>query len=266
MLSNTGTVSFYLYLFFIVIGLLSIFIVYYLIKKGTLDPDKLENFLIYFKWVIITLSISTVTLIVTDLFKERDQDIKELEYFDKYVNDVKNEDRPLVRLQLAKYLSIIAPNGEMKKSWTNYYDTIKREYKEYIKAQIDLKKDSTIKNPTPDQLKQKEENQRKVDLFETPLSSTTNENNAEWFIIAAGNTDIGEANINLEKAVKINHNSSIIKKGGSFRTVLMGYPSKVEAESQLQKVRNEVNPMSYIVRKATWCNTIEKGSECLICK
>jgi len=262
MLSNTGTVSFYLYLFFIVIGLLSIFIVYYLIKKGTLAPDKLENFLNYFKWVIITLAISTVTLIVTDLFKERDQDIKELEYFDKYVNDVKNEDRPLVRLQLAKYLSIVAPSGDMKKSWTNYYETIKQEYDDYIEAQNNLKKDSAIANPTPQQIKQTEENKRKVELFLTPLSS----NNAEWFIIAAGNNDIGGANINLEKAIKINPNSSIIKKENSFRTVLMGYLSKAEAESQLEKVRNEVNPKSYIVRKSTWCNTIERGSECLICK
>ncbi|PWN59104.1 hypothetical protein [Chryseobacterium viscerum] len=265
MFSNTGTVSFYLYLSFILIGLLSIFIVYYLIKKGTLDPDKLEKFLSYFKWVIISLAISTVTLIVTDLFKERDQDVKELQYFDKYVNDVKNEERPLVRLQLAKYLSIVAPSGEMKKSWTNYYNTIKREYDDYIKAQNNLKRDSAIANPTPKQIQQNEENQRKVNLFETPLSSTTNEN-AEWLIIAAGSTDIDNANINLEKAIKINHNSSIIKKGGSFRTVLMGYPSKIEAESQLQKVRNEINSMSYIVRKTTWCNTIEKGSDCLICK
>ncbi|MDR6463358.1 hypothetical protein [Chryseobacterium sediminis] len=266
MLSNTGTVSFYLYLFFIVIGLLSIFIVYYLIKKGTLDPDKLENFLIYFKWVIITLAISTVTLIVTDLFKERDQDIKELEYFDKYVNDVKNEDRPLVRLQLAKYLSIVAPSGEMKKSWTNYYDTIKKEYDDYVEARSSLRQDTLKGNLTPKQIKQNEENQRKVDLFETPLSSTTNENNTEWFIIATGSKDLDGANISLEKAIKINQNSSIIKKGGSFRTVLMGYPSKIEAESQLQKVRNEINPTSYIVRKSSWCNTIEKGSECLICK
>ncbi|KAA2224676.1 hypothetical protein [Chryseobacterium sediminis] len=262
MLSNTGTVSLYLYLFFIVIGLLSIFIAYYLIKKGSLDPDKLEKFLSYFKWVIITLAVSTVTLIVSDLFKERDQDIKELEYFDKYVNDVKSEDRPLVRLQLAKYLSIVAPSGEMKKSWTNYYDTIKKEYDDYIEAQNNLKKDSAIVNPTPQQIKQTDENKRKVELFETPLSS----NNAEWFIIAAGDNDINGANINLDKAIKINHNSTIIKKGGSFRTVLMGYFSKTEAESQLEKVRNEVNPMSYIVRKATWCNTIERGSDCLICK
>jgi len=262
MLSNTGTVSFYLYLFFIVLGLLSIFIVYYLIKKGTLDPDKLENFLIYFKWVIITLAISTVTLIVTDLFKERDQDIKELEYFDKYVNDVKNEERPLVRLQLAKYLSIVAPSGEMKKSWTSYYDTIKKEYDDYVEASSNLKQDTLKGNLTPKQIKQIDENKRKVELFETPLSS----NNAEWFIIAAGNNDIDGANINLDKAIKINHNSTIIKKGGSYRTVLMGYFSKTEAESQLEKVRNEVNPMSYIVRKATWCNTIERGDDCLICK
>lgn len=266
MLSNTGTVSFYLYLFFVVIGLLSIFVAYSLLKKGNMETDKLDKFFDYFKWVIITLAVSTVTLIVSDLFKERDQDIKELEYFDKYVNDVKNEDRPLVRLQLAKYLSIVAPSGEMKKSWTNYYQTIKQEYDEYIKAQSSLKRDTAIVNPTPSQMKKIEENQRKVDLFETPLSSTTNENNSEWFIIAGGNENIDDANSKLEKATKINHNSSIIKKGNSYRTVLMGYNSKLEAESQLQLVKKQINPTSYIVRKFLWCNAIEKNDECLVCK
>lgn len=171
MFSNTGIISFCLYLFFIVIGLLSIFIVYRLIKKGDLSQDSLDKFLEYFKWVVITLAISTVTLIVSDLFKERDQDVKELEYFDKYVKHVINEDSVLVRLQLSKYLSIVAPNGEMKKSWANYYDTIKREYREYLIARKDTTvKDSTSK-PSVEQLEKIEENKEKVKLFETPLSS-----------------------------------------------------------------------------------------------
>ncbi|GGI24677.1 hypothetical protein [Pedobacter mendelii] len=171
MFSNTGIISFCLYLFFIIIGLLSIFIVYKLIKKGDLADNSLNKFVEYFKWVIVTLAISTVTLIISDLFKEREQDIKELEYFDKYVKHVINEDSALVRLQLSKYLSIVAPNGEMKKSWANYYDTIKREYQEYLMA----RKDTTIKDsnskPSLERLEKIDENKEKVKLFETPLSS-----------------------------------------------------------------------------------------------
>lgn len=264
MFSNTGTVSFFLYGFFVLLGLTSIFIAYRLIKKSNLEPDKLDKFLDYFKWVIITLAVSTVTLIISDLFKEREQDVKELEYFDKYVNDVKNQENPLARLQLAKYLSIVAPSGDMKISWTNYYDSIQKEYDEYLVAQKIIKND-TLTNQTPEQIKKIEESQQKVELFETPLTSNISEP-TEWYIVAGGDANMDEANFELEKAIKINSNSSIVKKGNSYRTVLMGYATKLDAEKQLLTVRTKINPTSYIVRKSTWCTTIEQTEECLICK
>lgn len=263
MLSNTGTVSFWLYLFIVIIGVFSLLLVYRLIKKGEIIQDNLDKFIDYFKWVIVSLAISTVTLIVSDLFKERDQDIKELEYFDKYVNDVREQKDPLVRLQLAKYLSIVAPSGDMKESWKAYYDVVKEEYDAYLKAQENVKNDTVI-GLTNEQKKKIEESQKKIDLFETPLSGTSKY--SEWYIIAGGDPDMDQAKPELEKAFKINGNSAIIKKGNSYRTVLMGYTSKTEAESQLQMVRDKINKTSYIVRKTSWCNSYEKSEECLICK
>lgn len=262
MFSNTGNVSFWLYLFFVFIGLLSLIILYRLIKKAEIAPENLDKFIDYFKWVIVTLAISTVTLVVSDLFKERDQDIKELEYFDRYVNDVKNEKEPLVRLQLVKYLSIVSPRGEMKKSWTNYYIEIKKEYDDYVK--IENVKIDTSKSYTKAQIKEIEENQKKKELFETPLSST--EPGVEWFIVAGGDSKIEDANFELKKAIKINPNSAIIKKGNVFRTILMGYTSKVEAISLLQLVRRQVNQTAYVVKKSSWCNSYEQTKECLVCK
>ena len=187
-LSDTGSVSVFLYLFFIIIGLLSVFLVYRLITKENIEPDKLGKFLDYFKWVMVTLAISTVTLIVSDLFKERDQDVKELQYFDKYVSDVKNEREPLVRLQLVKYLSIVAPKGPMKKSWTNYYDALNMEYKMYLEEENkkrsaekkleEIQKQiregnnvSTLK--INEQIKLIEESQEKITLFNAPLTSSS---------------------------------------------------------------------------------------------
>lgn len=263
MLSNTGTVSFWLYLFIVIVGLVSLLIIYRLIKKGEIGQDNLDKFIDYFKWVIISLSVSTVTLIISDLFKERDQDIKELEYFDKYVRDVKEQKDPLVRLQLARYLSIVAPSGDMKESWTAYYTDVKSEYKDYLKAQENVRND-TITNPTEEQRKQREESQKKIELFETPLSS--NVNTSEWYIVAGGDANMDQANDELNKAIRINKNSTIIKKGVSYRTVLMGYFSKTDAETQLEDVKMKINPTSYIVKKTSWCNSYEKTDECLICK
>ncbi|MDQ6528341.1 SPOR domain-containing protein [Flavobacterium sp. LHD-85] len=263
MLSNTGTVSFWLYLFIVFIGLFSLIFLYRLIKKGELGQENLDKFIDYFKWVVVSLAISTVTLIVSDLFKERDQDIKELEYFDKYVNDVKEQKDPLVRLQLAKYLSVVAPSGDMKRSWTNYYNEVKKEYDDYLKAQENIKSD-TLTNPTRAQMKKIEESQKKIELFETPLSST--EPGLEWFIIAGGDPKIEDADDELKKAVKINQNSTIIKKGNSFRTVLMGYTSKAEAQNQLLEARRQINKTAYIVKKSSWCNSYQQTQECLVCK
>ncbi|QSW91053.1 hypothetical protein J0383_09655 [Flavobacterium endoglycinae] len=263
MLSNTGIVSFWLYLFFVFIGLLSLVILYRLIKKAEIAPENLDKFIDYFKWVIVTLAISTVTLVVSDLFKERDQDIKELEYFDRYVNDVKDEKNSLVRLQLVRYLSIVAPSGEMKKSWTNYYTEIKKEYDDYLKAQQSIKTD-TVTNPSKSQIKQIEESQKKIELFETPLSST--ESPVEYYIIAGGDNLITEANTELSKAVRINPNSAIVKKNNIYRTVLMGYNSNSEALNQLQTVRKQINRSSYIVKKSNWCKSYEQTQECLLCQ
>jgi len=264
MLSNTGTISLYLYLSFILIGFSSAILIFMLSKSKTLDFERLEKYIDYTKWLILSLAISTTSLIVSDLFRERDQDLKELQYFDKYVNDVKVEEKPLVRLQLARYFSLVAPSGEMKESWTSYYDTLRREYNVYLSAQIKKDKLDTITKPTPEQVRQINENERKIELFETPLSSDPI--NEEWLIIAGGDNNLEKATFELSKVSKINRNSSVIKKGNSYRTVLMGYLSKKEAENQLVDVKQKVNKLAYLVRKSSWCKSLEKGPECLICK
>ncbi len=89
MLSNTGTVSFILYGIFIVIAILGLFIAIYFIKKDNIPSEKLEKIIDLSKYTIVSVAITTRGIIITNLFKEREQDVKELEYFDKYVQDVK---------------------------------------------------------------------------------------------------------------------------------------------------------------------------------
>jgi hypothetical protein len=262
MFTNTGAISFYLYLVFILISIISTVIIYRFLKKDTLESGKLDKLIDFFKTVVLTTAIGTVALIITDLFKEREQDVKELEYFDKYVQEVKDVNGQ-GRLQLSKYLSIVAPNGEMKDSWTNYYKEVQKDYNEYLKAQQALKNDTLI-NITKEQLIKREENQEKVQLFENPLTNINN--NDEWYIVAGGDANMNEANFELEKAIKINAHSIIIKKGNSFRTVLVGYSSKTEADKYLKEVKEKINKTAYIVNKKSWCSQLENGNECLICK
>ena len=172
MLTNTGTLSFVLYGIFIVITIIGLFAAIYFIMKDKIPPDKLEKLIELFKYTVVTVCIATVTLIVSDLFKEREQDVKELEYFGKYVDDVKKADGLTERYLLSRYLSIVAPSGELKNSWRQYHDTLKTEYVEYIRLKREQEKLDTIKNPTQEQMIRKQEVDEKVEQKETPLVGT----------------------------------------------------------------------------------------------
>lgn len=172
MLANTGTLSFILYGIFIAIAIIGLFIAIYFIRKDNIPPEKLEKIIELAKYTVVSVCIATVTLIVSDLFKEREQDVKELEYFDKYVQDVKKVDGIQERFQLSKYLSIVAPSGELKKSWKDYYDTLQVEYREYLRLKKEKEKLDTIQNPTEDQLIKKQEINEKIDQKEAPLVSS----------------------------------------------------------------------------------------------
>ena len=89
MLSNPGTISFILYGVFIAITIIGLFIAIYFIKKDNIPAEKLEKIIELSKYTIVSVCIATVTLIISDLFKEREQDVKELEYFNTYAQDVK---------------------------------------------------------------------------------------------------------------------------------------------------------------------------------
>jgi hypothetical protein len=173
MLSNTGSVSLVLYAIFILIAIGGSIIAIVFIAKGTIAADKIDKIIELAKYTIVSTAIATVTLIVADLFKEREQDIKELEYFDKYVQDVKKVDGIEERFLLSKYLSIVAPSGELKKSWKQYYDTLNIEYQEYLHLKKEKERLDTISNPTEEQLEKKQQITEKIQMKETPIVSST---------------------------------------------------------------------------------------------
>jgi len=130
--SNTGTLSFVMYIILIIISFGGLIVAIKYLKNSEIPIERLDKIIELSKYTIVTFAIATITSIVTDLYKERDQDIKELEYFDKYVSDIKLADNVLSRYQLAKYLSCVAPKGEMRESWKTYFDTVNNEYQIYI--------------------------------------------------------------------------------------------------------------------------------------
>jgi hypothetical protein len=170
MLANTGTVSFILYGIFILIAIAGMAIAVYFIRRSSITAsEQLDKIIELAKYTIVSVAIATVTLIITNLFKEREQDIKELEYFDKYVQDVKKVDGIQERFLLAKYLSIVAPSGELKRSWKEYHDTLNVEYQEYLRLKMEKEALDTLENPSNEDLMKKEQLTQKIILKEAPL-------------------------------------------------------------------------------------------------
>jgi len=179
MLSDTGTVSLWLYGSFIMITIIGMIIAYLVMLKGKIESGKLDKMIELFKYAIVTVGLGTVAFIVTDLFKERDQDLKELDYFDKYVEEVKKADGLEERVRLVKYLAIVAPSGEIKRSWQEYYRVVEAEYREYLVlkaeeflAEQPLFDTSNLTVNIEDQVK-KMKDQSILNAAEKPLVSST---------------------------------------------------------------------------------------------
>jgi hypothetical protein len=144
-MSNIGIISLLLYSFVIIIGISFVFIVYKLINKSTLENDKIDKFIEYLKWALITLSLPTVAIIIANFYQERREAIEEMKYFEKYTEDVRDLSKIEQRRQLVRYFATVAPNNRLKESWENYLDTINKDYNKAIaldKLEKELKKDT----------------------------------------------------------------------------------------------------------------------------
>jgi hypothetical protein len=136
MFYDTGAVSFWLYAILLLILFVAMFFVVRLIIRSTADENKINRITELLKYCIVTIGIATVTPIITNLFAERDQDIKELNYFDKYTATITMADGT-GRYQLARYLAHVAPSGELKDGWKAYYELIKDEPQQYRAAKME---------------------------------------------------------------------------------------------------------------------------------
>lgn len=162
-----------MYSFVILVGIAFVFVVYRLINKSSLENDKIDKFIDYLKWVIITLSIPTTAVVIGNFYQERREAIEEMKYFEKYAGDVRDLTKIEERLQLVRYFSMVAPNSRIKKSWTNYYEEIKKDYDLVSKPEYQEKKlveDSIKYKNNPEKIQEIQEIRNKKALIEANMS------------------------------------------------------------------------------------------------
>jgi hypothetical protein len=135
MFSDTGNLSLWLGLFFLVISLAGIITIYSIIKSKTIENENIDKLIELGKWFIVSVAITLSASIVNDGFREREQDIKELEVFDKYTNIVLEADGVEKRKLLCEYFASVSPEGRIRRSWERYKTIVDRHIVEIREAE-----------------------------------------------------------------------------------------------------------------------------------
>ncbi len=279
MFTNTGNLSFYMGIGFILAAFVGLLVAYKLIKSS-LETTRVEKIIELGKWFIASVALVVGATIIADGFKEREQDIKEFAVFDKYVSTIMEADGVEKRWQLAEYFSVVSPNGELRDSWERYLKVVEERRKEYLEIKQKEKELEKVTNRTEEQEKNLVDLKAKTEKYEQPLKPVTQTpvqqspiqqtpnqpvDAKELLIVAGGDTTLVAAKDELKKALKINPQAKIYKKGNMYRTVIPNFTSRTEADTQLARAKLEVNKEAYIVTLQGWCKSVEAGAEFSIC-
>ncbi len=138
MFSDTGNLSLWLSVSFILISLCGILVVYLIIKNKSIENENIDKIIELGKWFIVSVAITLSVSIVNDGFRERDQDIKEIEVFEKYTSIVLEADGAVKRKLLCDYFASVSPEGSIRKSWERYKEIVDRDIAELREAENKL--------------------------------------------------------------------------------------------------------------------------------
>ncbi len=271
MFANTSSLSLYLGLTFIVIALIGSLAIAWAIFRTGIDQTKVDKLIEIVKWFVISVAIVIGASIISDSFKEREQDIKEIGVFDKYVTTITEAKGIEKRWLLAQYFSFVAPPGELRKSWEAYKVAIKPEFDEYRKSKDEenaLEAKKKITNLTNVEETRLAEVQKVNKVQEQSLVSKGEAGEIladEWLIVAATDTTLAAAQDELKKAQSLSPQAKIYKKGGSYITVIRSFISAEAALTVLPRVKQTVSPDAYIVVAKTLCTNLSDKTDYLEC-
>jgi hypothetical protein len=180
--------------------------------------------------------------VIGDHFKERDQDVEELQYFNTYVGDVKKADGVIERLRHVTYIFTVAPDGPMKDSWERYLTLVRREKEELDSLQRLVKSleiSDTSGSITTSQKLLLDSSKQKVEQLNTPLDKNEDKHEGTYRVILGTDVSIEAAQTELEKAQKLKPNATIEERGNLFIT-LIETTDQTQAKLLQKKKANKV--------------------------
>jgi hypothetical protein len=267
--TNTGNVSLCLYLLFVGISIMGMIFIYYLIFKNKLEMDRIDKIIDVFKSVIITTAIGTVTLIITDLFKERKQQLEEMSAFKDYLPYVTDNKKNLNEMKFfCDFMVSMAPEGKLKESWVDWRTKLNEKGDTLKTIAVQQAAISMQPNkPTIQEIKDYNKLEDKKQAIYQDLN--INVSNSYLVLIGADKT-VADAAPELKFAKdSISKDAAIYKKGNWYRTVIpvnTNY-SNAKAVVDLVSKKSKGKKAAYIVSLKSWCNspTFSATEKCYVC-
>jgi hypothetical protein len=157
MIHDMGKLSLVLCISFAVIALLGVIFIYLIIKNKSLENDGIEKIIELGKWYVASVAITLSASIISDGFKERDQDVKEMQVFDKYVETIliaceQDKNGLEKRKLLSEYFAAVSPDGPIKESWKEYLVVVNKHTEEAMRDAVERKKIQLIQQKTPEDI------------------------------------------------------------------------------------------------------------------
>lgn len=175
------------------------------IEKSSLDEkqisfEKYKYRLGFFKWLIGSVALVSVTMVIDYGFRDRAAGMHEMEQYDKYITEllVLNKE-PGQKRMLAQFFAHVTPSDKLKQGWADYYKVVDEEYQKFIAP---VKKNDSIVREQYDSLitnyqrgnieqnerlitlkSQIEENKRLISpdiVLPSSTSAQRNKSSAEW--------------------------------------------------------------------------------------
>jgi hypothetical protein len=252
-LSDTGTVSLILYGFFIALTITAFIISIKIIKNDKIEKERFDKIVELFKFSIVTVSIATVTLIITDLFKEREYDKEEMTTFNTYIPQIIDSVSTLDRkITFCTFFSHVTPKGDLKNGWISFTRYLEKE-REKLKEKSEIAIKQSIAIEKKDSLKLEDFSEMASQVKETQQiyeNTNTESDNSSFLVVVGTDPSQESAKPELKWAQdSISSTAQIYKKGKWFITAIPVSTGYKDAKniSETIKTISEGKRASYIV-------------------
>jgi hypothetical protein len=266
MLSSVDSFSTIFGLGFLLVTLVAFAILGFMLwrYRDSVQQATVDKIIELAKWYIVSVGIVVAATIVTNAFKEREADVKEIEVFEKHVATITKAGGIEDRWLLAQYFSTVAPKGDLRDSWVSYRDSIKPEVEKYRTDKAEEDRLAAVKQRNPAEEAKLVDLQKSNIKQEKPLVPRESATQ-EWAIIAGTDVSVGDAKDELEKAAKVSRLAKIYKLGTQFRTIIPGFATREAAMLVLPDAQAKVNQTAYVVELKSWCNNPRDAGEYVEC-